>query len=433
MVSIWAKRIRRRPASIIQSPVGVDCWLRRVPRYNRRRAPISLSLLPVLTLPTATEGPRVERHRYPRPATLLEFLCLVCVFMLAFEVTFRIAERIRYGTPFFARVVDEEGLVVRDSLGMHGRANVRYQKWSMNELGLRGPSATRIKRRGTLRIITLGASETFGLYEQEGNEYPRALQDTLLRRLSVSRAAMCSGQSVEVLNAATPGMTLPTIAQDVRLRLGSLRPDIVSIYPTPPQYLAPDAPKTAARSRVAIGLPISNAYYPRSLDGARSEFKRLLPDALLAGIAQVTLHTERNHHPAGWLYESVPSDRLGAFESDLRNVVGSIRSIGAKPVLITHGNAFMRTDHPSPEELNMELRFHQRATPHTLLAFDSAARAVTLRVARDSDVTVVDAAQSLSTGRGGVFADFLHFTDYGAARMASVIADSLLPQITCAH
>jgi lysophospholipase L1-like esterase len=404
-----------------------------VPGDNCGGTPFSLSLLPVLTLPAATNAPRVERPRYPRPATALQFVALVCAFVLAFEATFRIAERIRYGTPLLSRVINEEGLVVRDPLGMHGRANGTYQKWSMNNLGLRGPSATRAKRPSTLRIITLGASETFGLYEREGGEYPRALQDTLTHRISISHTAACSGRSVEVLNAATPGMTLPTIAQDVRLRLGSLHPDIVTLYPTPPQYLAPDAPTTAPRSRVAIELPASNAYYPRSLDAVRAEFKQLLPNFLVARLARIALNMERGRHPAGWLYQSIPQDRLGAFDSDLRNVVGSIRLIGAKPVLVTHANAFMRADHPSPEELTLELRFHQRATPQVLLAFDSAARAVTLRVARDSSLTVVDAAQDLSTGEGGVFADFLHFTDYGAARIASVIADTLTPQITCSN
>jgi lysophospholipase L1-like esterase len=404
-----------------------------VPGDNRRGTSLSLSLLPVLTLPTATDGPRVERPRYPRPATLVQFLALVCAFLLAFEATFRIAERIRYGTPFFSRVINEEGLVIRDSLGMHGRANVTYQKWSMNELGLRGPSATHANRPGTLRIITLGASETFGLYEQKGNEYPRALQDTLSRRFAGSRTAACSARSVEVLNAATPGMTLPTIAQDVRLRLGSLHPDIVTIYPTPAQYLAPNAPVAAARSKLARELPASNSYYPRSLDGVRAEFKQLLPDVLAVRLARLGLDVERSHHPAGWLYESIPQDRLGAFDADLRKVVGSILSIGAKPVLITHGNAFMRADHPSTDELTLELRFHQRATPQTLVAFDSAARLVALRVARDSNAAVVDAAQSLSTGPGGIFADFLHFTDYGAARMAGIIADTLSSRITCTH
>ncbi len=397
-----------------------------------RRATIALSLLSVLTLPTAREAPRAEPPRYPRPATLLQFLALACAFVLAFEVTYRIEEYIRYGTPFFSRAIDEGGLIVRDSLGMHGRANVSYQKWSMNGLGLRGPSATRVKPPGTLRIITLGASETFGLYEQKGHEYPRALQDTLANELSTSHTRACSVHNVEVLNAAAPGMSLPTMTQDVRLRLGSLHPDIVVVYPTPAQYLEAGAPVAAAQSRVAIELPASNAYYPRSVDAVRAELRRLLPNALVIPLAQRILNAERARHPTGWLYESIPQDRIGAFDADLRELVGSIRSIGAKPVVVTHGNAFMRSDHPDPEELTLELRYHRRASPQTLVAFDSAARGVALRVARDSSATVVDAAQDLSTGAGGLFADFLHFTDYGAARMARIIADSLLHRIPCA-
>src|SRR5438045_9465626 len=109
---------------------------------------------------------------------------------------------------------------------MHGRPNARYEKFVLNHLGLRGPETTEQKRAGSFRVVTVGASETFGLYESPGREYPRQLEDTLNAHLKRLPSA-CEQSRAQVLNAAMPGMSLTTIEQDVRLRISSLRPDFV--------------------------------------------------------------------------------------------------------------------------------------------------------------------------------------------------------------
>src|SRR5580704_16764560 len=102
---------------------------------------------------------------------------------------------------------------------------------------MRGPDIPLAKPPGTLRVVTAGASETFGLYESPDREFPRQLEDTL-------RARLC-GDPVEVLNAAIFGMSLPTLEQDLRLRVRPLDPDVVVLYPTPVQYLNDAMPMSA--------------------------------------------------------------------------------------------------------------------------------------------------------------------------------------------
>ena len=63
--------------------------------------------------------------------------------------------------------------------GRQGRPGARFAKWSMNSLGYRSPEP---RPDSSVRILTFGASETFGLYESAGNEYPRQLERELQRR-----------------------------------------------------------------------------------------------------------------------------------------------------------------------------------------------------------------------------------------------------------
>jgi hypothetical protein len=129
-------------------------------------------------------------------------------------------------------------------------------------------------------------------------------------------------------------------------------------------------------------------------------------------------------YPPGWRFTSIPQDRLALYSEHLREMVGTIRSIGAEPILMTHGNAFMDGTRNEALARSWE-RFYPRATASTLIAFDSAARGVTLQVARDSGVVVVDIAADLARGGDHVYSDFAHFTERGAARVATDLRDSV--------
>jgi hypothetical protein len=88
-------------------------------------------------------------------------------------------------------------------------------------------------------------------------------------------------------------------------------------------------------------------------------------------------------------------------------------------------NAFMDN---RPDDGWMEFWVHQypRATGAALIAFDSTADEVTVRVARDSGAALVDLAslarRGLFTPYSESYADYAHFTDVGAERVAAAIA-----------
>jgi hypothetical protein len=359
--------------------------------------------------------------------TLGMALGLTVVFALALEATVRIDDAIRFGTPLLSRVASEQELIVRDSLGEHGRPHARYEKWVINNVGMRGPDVPIVKPPGILRVVTAGASETFGLYETPGHEYPRQLEDTLRARC---------GPRVEVLNAAMWGMSLPTVEQDLRLRVRALDPEVVVLYPSPVQYLTDVRPKPAVRDygRPAP-LPLSLALHPRAEERLRNQFKQLVPMWLATVLRREDIEREVRSHPAGWRYTGVPQDRLAAYDADVRHTIGTIRSIGAIPVVAIHANAFDGEEHlDEPLLVTWEHQYY-RATGDALLAFESAAARATIRAANDSGVAFVDLRHMHGAPGARLFADYSHFTDAGAASVASalapVVSDAAGPIVSC--
>ena len=362
-----------------------------------------------------------------RPTASLRWGVLIVVFLVVLELTCRIEDWVRFGTPFFTPITSQGDLLVRDREGMHGRPNVRFQKWVMNGLGTRGPAATLAKAPGSIRVVVVGASETFGLTESPGLEYPRQLEDSLARWLA-NRCRATGIRRLEVLNAALPGMSLPTIDQDVRNRIRRFGADVILLYPTPAQYLDEEPPHAALpdTADAAPGLSFSRAWYPRIVARVRNEVKTILPDVLLTWLRRRETSAYIGARPAGWRFTSPPSDRLAQYDADLRGFIGTVRSLGATPVIATHANLFMRPGVRDPHMLAAWEKFYPRAPAAVIVAFDSAARESTLRAASDSAVNVADVAPRLAGIVTVPFSDFAHFTDSGAAIVASALTPAVL-------
>ena len=106
--------------------------------------------------------------------------------------------------------------------------------------------------------------------------------------------------------------------------------------------------------------------------------------------------------------------------------MGSIRSTGAIPVLMTHANRFVGSGNSDAAALRIWEKFYPRASGQMIVAFDSATRLTTITVARDSQAVLVDLAPTLARSHGSAFADFSHFTDLGAALAAGTVSGSIL-------
>lgn len=345
----------------------------------------------------------------------------------ALELATRLEDRIRFGTPILSNFTDQADLIVNDRDGMHGRPNARFRKFVLNNYGFRGPDITERPADGTTRVFAVGASETFGLGESPGREYPRQLEDSLAARDGLRR--QLGVERFEVVNGAMLGMSLPTLTQNVRARIARFQPTVVLAYPTPVQYLMDQRPVAARPDSSVTSVP-EPSFRLRVLPRLYEQAKLLIPGPVATRLRARDIERSIRSRPEGWVLTAVPEDRVAAYDEDLRALVGAIRGIGAEPVLMAHVNVFS-DDEPRDELLlTAWRRFYPRASGDVLVQFDRRLRGVTCAVARDSAVALVDVEPHLARPRKQWFADYSHFNDRGAGLVAGLAADAIAGRLT---
>jgi lysophospholipase L1-like esterase len=143
--------------------------------------------------------------------------------VLAVEGTLRLVEHVRAPRllPGYAWMRSDTILGHRNIPGYRGR-----QGFTIDALGLRGPGVTVPKPPGTVRILCLGDSTTFGTW-REGTlglrfdtSYPAELERLLHER---------GWTNVEVVNGGVMGYTTAHALRLLLTTLRSLEPDVVTI------------------------------------------------------------------------------------------------------------------------------------------------------------------------------------------------------------
>lgn len=345
-----------------------------------------------------------------RPALWLS-IALTCI--ASAEITARIEDRLRLGIDWFAVPDHDRDLILHDELAIRGRPNGRFKKWSLNSFGFRRSEMSFVPPRDCMRVMVLGASETFGLYESRGKEFPAQLEAAL-------RRVECH----EVVNAAVAGLTLKG---QIRLWEGwasQFRPDIVVVYPTPGFYLANSPPQFP---KPPSGDPpeLPPWWTPRLIERAKDVFE--FPAFIQRRRVARRLATITRTDP-GWAFAAVPADRVELFEADLEALTGVIQATGARAVLLTHATRFGGTPAADDEEaLHAWRQFTPKASGEILLAFEARAAEATKRVAERTRATLVD-VRGVMNGHREWFApgDALHFNDDGAAVIADLTARQIL-------
>lgn len=93
---------------------------------------------------------------------------------------------------------------------------------TINSRGFRGPEFADEKAPGVTRVVTLGASSTFGYHARDDLTYPAQLQRLL--------DAACPGRKFEVINLGIPHLTSTQILALFAAEGLRLRPDVVTFY-----------------------------------------------------------------------------------------------------------------------------------------------------------------------------------------------------------
>lgn len=363
-------------------------------------------------------------------SSVSRWLLLFGLGTIVLEAATRFEDWVRFGVPLNSRVASANDLIVTDTVGPRGRPNAKFGRWQLNSMGFHGPESSLDDHSAVLRIVTAGSSETFGLYESAGKEYPRQLQDSLGRALSERCPA--NAPRIEVINAALPGMALPSLSSHLDNVVRRLKPDLIILYPSPGFYLNMTPPRLTTSTASDTSLPASRILHLRALDRVVAQVKSLLPSRLTTALRQLMIDRAMAGYEEGTKYVTVPTDRLQRFDSDLRHTVGIALSISPSVVLVGHVNATMAPRFDNNDMLIAWERQLPRATGSVITQFHNEALRIIQRAASDSGVPYVDLKRALDGLEWSeAFADFVHFTDAGAGIVSATVKQAVLDFIDC--
>ncbi|HET8623029.1 MAG TPA: hypothetical protein VFM14_05665 [Gemmatimonadales bacterium] len=337
---------------------------------------------------------------------------LIAVVIISAELTARVDDKVRRGISVFSQPSWDVTLMRRDSTLLTGRPHARKGAIRLNAYGFRGPDLRDPLPPGCVRIMAIGASETF---DENGRveDYPRLLENQL-------RDHGC----FEVLNAAIVGQALPRLQHTWEHHASRVAPSIVIIYPTPSFYLR-DVPP-AYPTDVLHDPPTRPWWHPRVLVWLE-ESTLGWPQVVRTHLLRRELSAAADTGGPGWVYSELPLDRLAVYERQLDSIATAVAQRNAIPVLVTHATRFDRP--PAKADLDILDAFRhnsgQRATRDVILAFEDSAAAATRRLAARRGYPLVDAAAKMN-GRGELFSDFMHFTPAGGHTMARLLAAKVL-------
>jgi hypothetical protein len=349
-------------------------------------------------------------------------LVLLAIFTATAEMTARIQDRLVEGTPIAAVPDPDRDLFVDTPTGRRGRPNGRYLKWTLNEYGFRSAAMSHLPAAGKQRLMLLGSSETFGLHESPGREFPAILADTLRGRY-------------EVVNAALSGMTLSSTLPYWNGWARQFAPQVVVIYPSPFFYLnGPDRPvqpqdaegRDKTRSAETHNWRQALLRTAASLRLVQRARERLdVPDVIQRWRDQRNIRVATEGKPAGWVFSTPPASRADRLIHDLAGLVAAVRQDGARPIVMTHGSRVL--DPPRPQDLDWLERARvntPRAEARVIAQFETLVNAKIIDWARREQVEVID-LRAVIGGREELFGDLIHFNDAGAAVVSAAIADYL--------
>ncbi|MFN0152331.1 MAG: SGNH/GDSL hydrolase family protein [bacterium] len=359
-----------------------------------------------------------------RVATAAAMFAIALALFGVLEAAVRVRDRIRFGrwmvTPAVERYVEARRLLeivmphpyLIGVLRPGGATAARGRGAGVNSHGYRGAEFASPKPPGVVRVLAIGGSTTFDVcVTNDDAMWPRQLEKFLAQRFP--------GTTIEVVNGGHPGYT--TIEMLLKLQIIDLdivQPDVVVVFAGLNDLQPSAAP--GFRADYTVG----HAEIQRRFLGFESR-----PPALLArSLLLAKIHAKLGDTPPE-MPDTPRSDRtLPEAEAVYRERLGEIarvaRARGADVVFVTQQ---IRFGPDRPITLADSISAHRwlpYLTVDGMIAGMARYNAITREVADSLEAPLVDVAANLATADTD-FADYCHWTDEGAAKMARFVAAAL--------
>jgi len=361
----------------------------------------------------------------PGARRIARWVAHALLFGLCLELCARADDALSYHAPFFGRysaellrTADEEGIV-------RNQPGARFEKWKINSLGFRGDGVAREKPVGKARVMCLGQSESFGLYEGEGGEWPARL------------GRLLAPTQTEVIDASVVGTSRKTRLAYLDKYLLPLRPDVLVLYLNPLNEASsalrdpnPDVPDPSLRASLAA-QDRGRLRQLRVLPKLQQRLLGALPVQVASSLREWAQQRRLRRLEASVLKDEPPLDLISdaavaSFEAHLRRVIAHLRAVGVQPVLVTyptlvHEENLDRDRFYLDAERTWHIWFSERGLLDASRRMNEAQR----RVASETRTLLVDADAAVPRTRE-YFADDVHYTDRGAQLVAELVAGALL-------
>ena len=303
--------------------------------------------------------------------------------------------------------------VAKSTYTKHDACSNREITYTVNAQGGRGTDWTPAKPPGTMRLLAVGASTTFGVNNPDGATWPALLEEELQRR---------ARQRIEVLNGSQSSITLNRILELLSTQWLAYHPDVVLYYEA-----YNDTPYTAFRD---VDLAITRFHVQTWLGQWAN---RLYYRSMLYTYLVEKLH----FHLAAKRRGLAP--QLARYRTQLRQLIRLLRDHGVTPVFVLQ--LTQRSEEAVVRRLRLEdeqevQSFVQTATQrHGSLPADQliglrvyATQLFVEAVRREAEaagVQVIDPRPAFAGSDAGLFCDEIHLTDAANRRLAQQIAAAL--------
>lgn len=335
--------------------------------------------------------------------SLLRLVTIALTVLVTLEICAHLDDTLTYGAPFLGNY-SIDSIFAFGPNGKHGVPNARFKRWQLDSNGFRNPEPV----PGRPRILVIGASESFGISEPSGMEYPAQLQRVLSER----------GLDFSVINAAIPGMRHGYV-EYLRDALERVRPAYVLFYPSPANYIGRTAPLCGAQRTWPVGGAESKRPQSRVLPRVWDVFKASAPAPLMEGIRRFQIRLALN----GEALPRVPDATIAAYRSDLECALDAVERAGARPLILGHATRFgPGLTAAEPLEMLTWRTFYPELSERGFTDLEARANAAAAEVATAREIPFSDLSTRVPPGPR-YFSDFVHFTGEGAALVARAGAE----------
>jgi len=357
-------------------------------------------------------------------ATAAGVFAIALALLGALETATRVRDRLKFGrwmvTPAVERYAEARRLLeivmphpyLIGILRPGGSTSGRTGTATVNAHGYRGAEFESPKPPGIVRVLAIGGSTTFDVcVSSDEATWTHQLETALARRFPATR--------VEVVNGGHPGYT--TVEMLLKLQLLDLdvvQPDVVVAFAGLNDLQPSAAP--GFRADYSVG----HAEIQRRFLGLESRPPGLLERSLLLAKIHRRLGDSPPEMPNTPRSDRTLPEAEAVYRRNLAGIASAARDRGADVVFLTQQLRFDADRPITTADSISAFRWLPYLTLDGMIAGMARYNSITREVADSIGAPLVDVAASFATVDGD-FADYCHWTDEGAAKMASFVAAAL--------